>query len=187
MKIIKKLSLLLFTCSIYANVSAQSYLITKDNIQLNFSLDAAGKPTYAVNYKGKAVIKPSALGMVIKEVGSLDNGFIILSKEETVFNQNWEPVWGEVKIINNDYKELKLSLQAKADDGKPIIIDLIFRVFADGVGFRYHFPIQANLNHFIVSDEKTNFNYCNYWFIQPCKWTESKLERSPCSCYYCLQ
>ena len=167
MKKLKSLALLSLFCIIYANVFAQSYTVTKNNIQFNFSLDTNGAPTYSLTYKGKVVIAPSALGIAINDVGKLTKGFTILGSETEEFNQNWEPVWGEVKSIKNDYKSILVHLQTNSDDKKAIKIDLIFKVFDDGLGFRYSFPIQQNLNHFIVTDELTNFqltaNHKTFW------------------------
>lgn len=167
MKKLKSLALLSLFCIIYANVFAQSYTVTKNNIQFNFSLDTNGTPTYSLTYKGKVVIAPSALGIAINDVGKLTKGFTILGSETEEFNQNWEPVWGEVKSIKNDYKSILVHLQTNSDDKKAIKIDLIFKVFDDGLGFRYSFPIQQNLNHFIVTDELTNFqltaNHKTFW------------------------
>lgn len=81
--------------------------------------------------------------------------FTVISTDTTLHDDTWKPVWGEVSHIRNYYKELIVRLTAKTDPG--ILLNVVFRVFNDGVGFRYEFPEQASLHHFIVSEEYTQF------------------------------
>lgn len=125
-------------------------------IQLNFLNTDNGSIQYQVNYKSRPVVTPSTLGFRFSEpVMSLLN-FDVMSVDSSVVNNNWEPVWGEQKTIVNNYRELKIALSDRSKD--KIRMDLIFRVYNDGVVFRYEFPVQPNLMHFIVADEISQIN-----------------------------
>ncbi len=113
-----------------------------------------GSPFYWLDYKTLPVIKPSKLGLQLVNDTSLITGFQITDTKTSTFDETWEPVWGEVNIIRNHYNELAVTLTQKAPQ-RYIIIR--FRLFNDGLGFRYEFPLQDNLNHFIIGEEKTQF------------------------------
>ena len=124
------------------------------NLALTFSLQAGGVPTYSLTYKGRAVIKPSHLGLELKEGPALTNGFAVSEAKTTVFDQTWTPVWGETKTIRNHYNELTVKLTQAVT--KRVMV-LHFRVFDDGLGFRYEFPKQPELAYFVVKEERTQF------------------------------
>ncbi len=132
------------------------------NIELNFWLNDKGAPMYSVSYKSREVLLPSAMGFELKQTMSnealpaLKDNLVVTSSTQTSSNTKWEPVWGDVKEISDNYSQLKVSLSQKGD--KAISFNIIFKVFDDGVGFRYEFPEQKNLAHFIVSEEKTEFH-----------------------------
>ncbi len=132
------------------------------NIQLNFWVNETGMPMYEVSYKNKTVLLPSALGFELKQtlnntaLPSLKENLMITASVQTVSNTKWKPVWGDVKEIEDNYCQLTASLSQKGEN--PITFNIIFKVFNDGVGFRYEFPLQKNLGHFIVSEEKTGFH-----------------------------
>lgn len=134
---------------------AQSIQSPSGKISVNFKLSASGQPTYSVNYKDKAVIMESTLGVKLKEIPALDSNFGIITSKKATFNESWKPVLGEQANIVNHYNELTMSLIQKETNVK---MNIIFRVFDEGVAFRYDFPKQANLNYFIISDEVTQFN-----------------------------
>ncbi|HQS55633.1 MAG TPA: glycoside hydrolase family 97 protein, partial [Sediminibacterium sp.] len=124
-----------------------------------------GTPTYTLTYKNKEVIKPSKLGFELeKDAQSLLNGFTITEAKTSAFDQTWNPVWGEVASIRNHYNELALTLNQTATNRQVIIR---FRLFDEGLGFRYEFPQQANLVYFTIKEEKTQFamtgNHTAYW------------------------
>jgi hypothetical protein len=144
--------LFLFTLSV---LSAQSVQSPSGKITVNFKLGSNGQPVYAVNYKNKAVVLESALGIKLKEKPALDANFEILDSKTTTFNESWKPVLGEQASIVNHYNELTIGLVSKESKVK---MNIIFRVFDEGVAFRYDFPRQAELNYFIISDESTQFN-----------------------------
>ncbi|WP_071147212.1 glycoside hydrolase family 97 protein [Bacteroides ihuae] len=164
---------------------------------LNFEVKE-GVPVYELSYKGKPVIKESKLGLELKggnapvsfndfsksgKVGqsSLYNGFELVDSKTTTFDETWQPVWGEVKNIRNNYNELTVKLNQPAMDR---FILIRFRVYDDGMGFRYEFPQQKNLNYFVIAEEHSQFamagNHTAYWIAgdydtQEYDYTTSKL------------
>ena len=124
-------------------------------VRLEFVLDNEGRPTYSVAYGDKSVIKPSVMGFTLANDSPLDKSFIVLSSETTSVDETWKPVWGEVSSIRNHYNQVIVRLKQKNSPNR--LMNIIFRVFEDGVGFRYEFPRQPNLKYFIVSNELTAF------------------------------
>ena len=180
MKAIKLFCLLLF---LFVSNWAMAESITSPNgqLQLNFSVNAQGEPIYELSYKGKAVIKPSKLGLELKDAPGLMNGFTLANTQTSTFDETWEPVWGEVKQIRNHYNEMAVTLNQKAQDRNMIIR---FRLFDDGLGFRYEFPLSKNLNYFVIREERTQFamtgDHTAFWIpgdydTQEYDYTESKL------------
>ncbi|MFK8281014.1 glycoside hydrolase family 97 protein [Capnocytophaga cynodegmi] len=166
----KKLSIILALITTMSINAQQSLKSPDGNLLLNFSVQG-GKPQYSLNYKGKEVIKPSFLGLELKgenkmefgtEINRNDNNaenslydnFKLVSSNTSTFDETWEPVWGEEKQIRNHYNELEVSLLQEVTDRKLIIR---FRLFNDGLGFRYEFPEQKNLIYFVIKEEKTQF------------------------------
>jgi hypothetical protein len=143
---------LLFALSIS---QAQSIQSPSGKMTVTFKLSGSGQPTYSINYKDKAVILESVLGIKLKEKPALDAKFEIITSKTATFNESWKPVLGEQSTIVNHYNELTVSLINKASKVK---MNIIFRVFDEGVAFRYDFPKQAELSYFIISDEVTQFN-----------------------------
>lgn len=143
--------------SLFITVQAFSQQIASPdkNIELKFSLNEEGAPTYQMSFKDKEVIPTSRLGFQIKEDDQdLKDGFTLLNTENSTFDETWKPVWGEESEIRNHYNELLVSLKQNASER---IVHIRFRVFNDGVGFRYEFPEQANLGHFVIEKELTQF------------------------------
>ncbi len=122
---------------------------------LRFALNANGEPTYRLSFGQKEVVKTSRMAVLLRDLPGFDKGFSIVRVDSSVTNETWEPVWGEVKTIRNNYKELAVTLRQAAADNRSFVIR--FRLFDEGLGFRYEFPAQASLTHFIVSDEITEF------------------------------
>ena len=136
-------------------VSAQTILSPDKNLSLTFALGTGGLPTYSLTYKQKPVIKTSKLGVECKDVPSFLDGFTVSKSEESTFDETWTPVWGETKTIRNHYNELLVTLAQAAQQGR--YIQVRFRLYNDGVGFRYEFPWQKNLSYFIIKEERTQF------------------------------
>jgi glucan 1,4-alpha-glucosidase len=162
-------------------VSAQELLSPDKNFLLRFTLQNDGVPVYSLVYKGKEVIKPSKLGLELKKGKSLTKGFTIAGTTSRSFDETWTPVWGEVRTIRNHYNELAVTLDQK-DTARHMVVR--FRLFNDGLGFRYEFPQQKNLTYFVVKEEKTQFaltgNHTAFWIpgdydTQEYDYTTSKL------------
>jgi hypothetical protein len=145
-------TILFFTLSL---LQAQSVTSPSKDITLDFTLTTKGQPSYTVNYKNKAVVLESAMGIKLKSKPDLDANFEVVRAKTDVFNESWKPVLGEQSSILNHYNELTIELLQKETNVK---MNIIFRVFDEGVGFRYDFPKQNELNYFIISDEVTQFN-----------------------------
>lgn len=126
------------------------------NIILKFELTSRGSPSYQLTYKNKPVIQTSALGLELKDGASLMQDFSIADSKQTTTDTSWQPVWGEEKTIRNHYNELLVTLSQKAQ--KDRFIRIRFRLFNDGLGFRYEFPKQKELNYFVIKEERTEFN-----------------------------
>ena len=163
---------------------AQSQQLKSPNgkFVMEFTLQNDGTPSYSLNYKNKAVVKPSKLGLELKnDKKSLLNDFTVVDTKATTFDENWKPVWGEVASIRNHYNELAVTLNQKETDRKIVIR---FRLFDDGLGFRYEFPSQKNLTYFVIKEERTQFamtgDHTAFWIpgdydTQEYDYTTSKL------------
>ena len=121
---------------------------------LAFSLDDKGRPTYAFSYKGRPVVLRSRMGLDVKG-GDLKAGFSIVATEEHKFDAAWRPVWGEESEIRDCHSELLVKLEQKSS-GR--FMNIRFRVFDDGLGFRYEFPQQRRLGCFTIIEERTDFH-----------------------------
>ena len=152
--IFTKLACFLLALFMSGAAMAESITSPDGQLRLNFSVNPQGEPVYELSYKGKAVIKPSKLGLELKNDPGLMNGFTLAGTETSTFDETWEPVWGEVKQIRNHYNEMAVTLNQKAQDRNIIIR---FRLFDDGLGFPYEFPLQKNLNYFVIKEERTQF------------------------------
>jgi len=136
-------------------VKGQTITSPDKNLILKFELKDNGVPTYQLSYKKKDVIKSSKLGLETKDVPSFLDGFTVTKTEQNSADESWNPVWGEQKTIRNNYNELLVILSQKAV--KDRFIQIRFKLFNDGLGFRYEFPSQPNLNYFIIKEERTQF------------------------------
>jgi hypothetical protein len=147
----------------YSGMRAQEETVQMGKVKLSFSLDGEGVPHYAVRFDDKPVVLSSRLGFNLSEDSTFYKGFAWKGAEKRTVDETWQPVWGEVKDIRNHYDEVVIHLQEKGtgDRGTGTVggrlLDIIFRVFGDGVGFRYVFPKQPGLKYFVVQDELTEF------------------------------
>ena len=140
-----------------------------------------GVPTYSVDYKGQQVIKPSTLGLQLADGPDMMDGFKLTETKTSAFDETWHPVWGENSDIRNHYNELLLCMDQPEHYRK---MDIRFRVYDDGVGFRYEFPQNGVLTYFIIKEEKTQFamtgDHTAWWIAgdydtQEYSYTESRL------------
>jgi hypothetical protein len=136
---------------------AQNLNSPNGNLSLSFKLNESEEPVYQLSYKGKNIIKESKMGFEIKDQPDLKKGFTIVETKTDAKDETWNPVWGEVKTIRSNYKELAVTLEQKSEKLTRKII-IRFRLFDDGLGFRYEFPVQEQLKYFVVNEEKTEFN-----------------------------
>lgn len=143
--------------------AAQTVKSPDGNVALTFTLSDNGRPTYEMTYKGRAVVKPSHLGLELakdrhaskgKNETDLMDGFKITDTRISSFDETWKPVWGETATIRNHYNELEVDLNQPSSDRNIIIR---FRVYNDGMGLRYEFPQQKALNYFLIKEEHTQF------------------------------
>lgn len=168
--------------ALVTNAAAQQLKSPNQKLQMEFSLQSDGTPSYRLNYKDKVVIKPSKLGLELKnDPKSLLNDFIVIDTKTSTFDETWKPVWGELATIRNHYNELAVTLNQKGTDRQFIIR---FRLFDDGLGFRYEFPSQKNLTYFVIKEERTQFamtgDHTAFWIpgdydTQEYDYTTSKL------------
>lgn len=148
----------------YANPSVTLYS-PDGRLQLQVEHDASGQLLYSMSYKGKKVITPSGLGFNLKVPQASLVRFDWLGADSSVVDETWKPVWGEQSSIRNHYRQLLVRLADRGGSG--IAVNIVFRVFNDGIGFRYEFPSQPKLTHFIVDNELTRFamngNHKAFW------------------------
>lgn len=146
--------LLLSTLLYFAlNINAQTLKSPDERFVLNFEI-INGKPTYALSLENQTIIAKSGLGLELKSTTDLMDGFAVENIARSTFDETWEPIWGEFKTIRNHYNEMAVHLKQAITDRQMIIR---FRLFDDGLGFRYEFPEQANLTYFVVEEERTQF------------------------------
>ena len=148
-------NLLVFMAISFMSVWGQAAELKSPNgsFYLNFEVKD-GVPVYSLQLEGQPVILESRLGLELKAMEPLTEGFKLSKVDESSFDETWEPVWGETKEIRNHYNELAVTLEQ--DETERIMV-IRFRLFDDGLGFRYEFPEQDNLTYFVVTDEKTQF------------------------------
>lgn len=144
---------------------AQTITSPDKNLSLTFELKGNGIPVYQLQYKEKPVIKPSQLGIEVKDQPSFMDGFVISNTEQNTSDSSWEPILGEEKSIRNNYTELLVTLTQPKNNDR--YINIRFRLFNDGLGFRYEFPKQKDLNYFVIKEEHTEFqlngNHKIFW------------------------
>lgn len=149
------LSVILFVLILHDVRAQQTESVVLNKVKLSFLLDSDGSPTYTLSFSGKPVIKPSRMGFKLDKDSGFYKDFFWLGSEKSSADDSWQPVWGEVSHIHDHYEQLIVHLQEK---GAPHHrLDIIFRVFEDGLGFRYVFPRASGLGYFVVKDEMTQF------------------------------
>ncbi len=174
---------IIFLMSIFAAhlTMAQQQSSPDGSVMLSFSLKSDGTPSYKVTYKNKPVINESTLGFTLKKAEPLTNNFKVVDTKKSTFKETWKPVWGEESEILNHYNELLVSLEQNNTNRK---MNIRFRVYNEGVGFRYEFPSQKELTYFVVEEELSQFamtgDHTAWWIpgdydTQEYDYTESKL------------
>lgn len=151
-----------------ASLGATEVLTSPDGrLQLSFDLTADGTPTYKMDYNNKPVIATSRLGLELKNQKSLLDGFKMERVSRSSFDETWQPVWGEQSSIRNHYNEMAVCLSQPDDNGHLREMIVRFRLYNDGVGFRYEWPAQDNFTYFTIKEERTEFamtgDHTAYW------------------------
>lgn len=151
-----------------ASLGATEVLTSPDGrLQLSFDLTADGTPTYKMDYNNKPVIATSRLGLELKNRKSLLDGFKMERVSRSSFDETWQPVWGEQSSIRNHYNEMAVCLSQPDDNGHLREMIVRFRLYDDGVGFRYEWPAQDNFTYFTIKEERTEFamtgDHTAYW------------------------
>ena len=198
----KRILLLLATLTAAAGAAAQETLLSPDgDLKLTFHLSDTGAPTYALDFRGRPAILPSGMGLELRgdapalEFGteirkggygapvSLYDRFEQCGVERSSFDETWQPVWGEESSIRNHYNEMAVTLR-QAESGREMIIR--FRLYDEGLGFRYEFPEQEQLTYFTIREERTQFamtgDHTAFWIpgdydTQEYDYTESRLSQ----------
>lgn len=179
-QLMNKFHLIAAFAAVALSASATEVKSPDGKVSLDFEVKD-GVPTYTLDYGDKVVIKPSALGLELVNDTDLMDGFELVSTSESTFDETWQPVWGETRDIRNHYNELLAELRQPAT-GR--LMNLRFRVYDDGLGFRYEFPTQPNLVYFVVAEEHTQFamngDHIAWWIAgdydtQEYDYTESRL------------
>lgn len=163
-------------------VLAAAVEVTSPDGNIKVTVDVpAGVPTYSMTFGDKNVVKPSKLGIELVNDTDLTDGFEITGTKTLPFDETWQPVWGETRDIRNHYNELLVEMKQPATDR---LMNLRFRVYDDGMGFRYEFPQQKNLVYFVVKEEHSQFamdgDHTAWWIAgdydtQEYDYTESRL------------
>ncbi|MGD2034086.1 MAG: glycoside hydrolase family 97 N-terminal domain-containing protein, partial [Bacteroidales bacterium] len=153
----------LFACKKEWNEVAISSPDSK--LQLIFNINK-GRPTYKLNLNGKPILLESQMGFRLKDMPAFDSNFVLVDRKINSSNRSWEQPWGEVKKITNNYNEVILFL--KEINGQERKLNITFRLYNGGMGFRYEFPVQDHLDEFQITEELTNFTLAHEeeaWWI----------------------
>src|SRR6185369_16144413 len=133
---------------ILLNIVSDAQTLQSPNKQLQLRFELRDSiPYYSMEYMNIPVVKESKLGLTLVNTVSLLDGFVNKEQKTSSFNASWHPVLGELKTIVNNYNELIVTLAQPKSQRE---IRIRFRLFNDGLGFRYEFPEQRNLNYFVV-------------------------------------
>lgn len=180
-----KRMLLFLICSCFTRIVFGQQVVATTSmkkIQLSLSRSEQGDLKYAVNYGGKPVIQPSLLGFVLNDSVQLDK-FEVLKIDTSLVDETWKPVWGEVNQVRNFYRQLSVKLKQTA--APHLFLNLVFKVFEDGVGFRYEFPVQPGIKYLVITREKTAFsltgNHTAFWIPGDYDSNEYTYTKSPLS------
>ncbi|RSK37227.1 glycoside hydrolase family 97 protein [Hymenobacter metallilatus] len=147
---------LLLAASPGISALAQTIYSPGRKLALQFQLSPAGEPTYQLRFGSKPVLQPSKMGLLLQNQPGLHQGFQIIRVDSLTHDDTWQPVWGEQKNIRNHYRQLTVHLRQPVAPGR--LLDVVFRLFDDGLGFRYEVPQQPGLTYFVVQQEATEFN-----------------------------
>jgi len=151
----KKTIVTLLLGLIFVGLNAQDMYSPSKNIKVTFNINKKGQPTYQVNYKNNPVVLPSIMGLSIKDANNLTNDFEVTKTETLSFSESWQPVLGEQSSILNKYNQTRIFLNQKDTNNK---LNIVFKIYDEGVAFRYEFPLDNTVKYFTISNENTQFN-----------------------------
>ncbi len=151
----KIVSLLSIVLCVFSSLTAQTLKSPDENLILTFSLNSQGTPEYSLSYKNKPVITNSKMGFLMNAPRPFSEGFTVSDTQYASSDTTWEPVWGENNIIRDNHNEMLVAMVQEKTNWK---LNIRFRLFNDGLGFRYEFPVQTHLRHFNIKEELTEFN-----------------------------
>ena len=151
----KKTIVTLLLCLIFVGLNAQDMYSPSKNIKVTFNINKKGQPTYQVKYKNNPVVLPSIMGLSIKDANNLTNDFEVTKTETLSFSESWQPVLGEQSSILNKYNQTRIFLNQKDTNNK---LNIVFKIYDEGVAFRYEFPLDNTVKYFTISNENTQFN-----------------------------
>ncbi len=158
---IPKLLVLLFITLVVTsciNTPSTSTVTSPDGtIEVSFNLSENGQPFYMVRHKNVVLLDTSYMSFDFKDLPSMKEGFEVLSSDLTIINGDWEMPWGEQRIVSNNYNQLKLRLQETSENGRKL--NIVFKVYNDGLGFRYEFSAQEGVTEVLITDENTVIYY----------------------------
>lgn len=151
----KKTIVTLLLGLIFVGLNAQDMYSPSKNIKVTFNINKKGQPTYQVNYKNNPVVLPSIMGLSIKDANNLTNDFEVTKTETLSFSESWQPVLGEQSSILNKYNQTRIFLNQKDTNNK---LNIVFKIYDEGVAFKYEFPLDNTVKYFTISNENTQFN-----------------------------
>lgn len=151
----KKTIVTLLLGLIFVGLNAQDMYSPSKNIKVTFNINKKGQPTYQVNYKNNPVVLPSIMGLSIKDANNLTHDFEVTKTETLSFSESWQPVLGEQSSILNKYNQTRIFLNQKDTNNK---LNIVFKIYDEGVAFRYEFPLDNTVKYFTISNENTQFN-----------------------------
>ena len=147
------LALLFLSCS-----KEKPLEVTSPNNEIEVTVSVSnGELKYAINYKDSVLIKPSNLGYLLKNSEPMNKNFLVNDFKITTIDTTWKQVWGENESIRDNYNQIEIYLQEKEEPYRKM--NIIFKVYDDGVGFRYEIPKQENLDSILITEELTEFNF----------------------------
>lgn len=150
----KKLLTLLGVLGMSVAAWAQTLNSPDGNLKLTFGLSAEKTPVYSLEYKDKQVVKESKMGFVLKPALDFSKNFSVVDTEFSESTSTWNPVLGQYREIEDNHKEMLVELKQEKTGW---LLNIRFRLFDDGLGFRYEFPVQGNLRNFTLVEELTEF------------------------------
>ncbi len=156
MKQLLYISLIVVTCAVGMPVSATTLTSPNGRLQLDVAVNETGQPLYSLEFDGKVVVAPSRLGLK-GNGGDFTQGFTITGTATCSHDEMWTPIWGEYAQVRDHYNEISVDMEQNREHGVKMTIR--FRLFDDGLGFRYELPEQDAVNYLTLMEELTEFNF----------------------------